>query len=223
MAPVEAGSAELVVAQLAQTLDGRIATESGHSHYVSGEMDLVRLHRLRAAVDVVVVGAGTAAADDPRLTVRRWPGGNPVRAVLDPGGTLDPSLQVFRDGVAPTLHITGTGEAAEGPGVDGEQLPLAPGGGFAPRDVISLLRQRGLGRVLVEGGGRTVSSFLAAGLLHRLHLTVAPILLGSGRPSITLPPVDSMEGALRPRWRRFVLGDDVIWDLELQTDAPASS
>jgi riboflavin biosynthesis pyrimidine reductase len=81
--------ADLVVAQIGQSLDGRIATESGHSHYVTGRADIRRLHRLRALVDAVVVGARTVASDDPRLTVREVEGDNPVRVVLDPDGRLD--------------------------------------------------------------------------------------------------------------------------------------
>jgi riboflavin biosynthesis pyrimidine reductase len=92
--------------------------------------------------------------------------------------------------------------------------------GVAGLDLAALLaqlRERGLRRVLVEGGGVTVSRFLQAGLLDRLHLTVAPVLIGSGRPSITLDPIVSLDQALRPRCRRFTLGEDVLFDLDLRS------
>src|SRR5262245_15144180 len=78
----------MAVGQLGQSLDGRIATPSGHSHYINGPAGLAHLHRLRALVDAVVIGVGTALADDPQLTVRRVSGPQPVRVVIDPNGRL---------------------------------------------------------------------------------------------------------------------------------------
>jgi len=115
---------ELVIGQLAQGVDGRIATEAGHSHYVTGPEDLGRLHRLRALADAVVVGAGTVASDDPQLTVRRVKGDNPIRVVLDPEGRLDPDRTLFTDGAAPTVVIRRRGaDAFPLPGVDMLHLP----------------------------------------------------------------------------------------------------
>ncbi|MFO8002939.1 RibD family protein [Thioalkalivibrio sp.] len=210
---------ELVMAQLGQTLDGRIATHSGHSHFVTGPEDIRHLHRLRALVDAVVVGAGTVIADNPQLTVRHVRGDNPVRVVLDPSGRVPSDRRMFQDGAAPTLWLQSP--RAHPPVVDGrvEVLLLdeaADGEGFHPTAVLRRLADRGLRRVLVEGGGLTVSRFLAAGVLDRLHLTVAPLLLGSGRPSVTLDPVHTLQEAIRPQCRHFVLGPDILFDLCLR-------
>ena len=232
--------ADLVIGQLGQSLDGRIATEAGASHFVTGPEDIRRLHRVRALVDAVVVGAGTVAEDDPRLTVRLVEGPSPVRVVLDPSRQLDAARRVFTgtEGRALVVRMAGRGSpagtggdasardgragsgggAADGAADGAEELlvPGSPAGGLDLAALLAELRARGLRRVLVEGGGVTVSGFLQAGLLDRLHLTVAPLLIGSGRPSITLAPVETLSEALRPACRRFKLGEDVLFDLDLR-------
>src|SRR5262245_2843266 len=90
----------VVVGQLGQSLDGRVATPTGHAHYINGPSGLNHLHRLRALVDAVVIGIGTALADDPQLTVRRVSGPQPVRVVIDPSGRLHGSARLLAsDGV----------------------------------------------------------------------------------------------------------------------------
>jgi len=223
---------QLVIGQLGQSLDGRIATTNGHSHYVTGPESLVHLHRLRALVDAVVVGAGTVLADDPQLTVRHCPGPNPLRVVLDPLRKLPLQRRLFCDGQAPTLVLASIPapalapdpEAAPNPDPDPaagrtETALLSvsdDGSGFAPAAVLSLLAARGAQRILVEGGGITVSRFLAAGALDRLHVVVAPMLIGSGRPGLTLPAIDHLDQALRPAHRRESLGEDVLYELQLR-------
>lgn len=209
----------LAVAQLGQSLDGRIATTSGDSHYVTGPEDIRRLHRLRGLVDAVVVGAGTVASDDPQLTVREVPGENPVRVVIDPSGRLDPGHRVFTDGAARTIRVgalprdSGEGEDADDPDL---RLQASDEGWIDPAGILARLGSLGLGRVLVEGGGRTVSGFLEAGALDRLHITVAPVLIGSGPPALELTPIDRLSEALRPTARHFRLGSDILFDLDLR-------
>ena len=98
-----------VLGRLAQSLDGRIATVSGASHWISGQQDIVHTHRLRALFDAVVIGAGTVRADDPQLTTREVEGPSPVRVVLDTNRRLDARYRVFREGpelfcYAPATH-----------------------------------------------------------------------------------------------------------------------
>ena len=204
---------DLVIGQLGQSLDGRIATVSGKSHYITGPENIRHLHRLRALVDAVIVGAVTVALDDPELTVREVEGENPVRVVLDPDGRLGQDRRAFSDGAAPTLVV----RRAPGDGPpEVLTLPASGAEGFEPGAVLEALRARGLRRVLVEGGGVTVSRFLEAGVLDRLHLTVAPMLMGSGRPGITLPPIETLDQSLRAQCRHVPLGDDLLFDLDLR-------
>jgi len=207
---------DFVIGQLGQSLDGRIATDAGASHFVTGRRDIERLHRLRALVDAVVVGASTVAHDDPRLTVRLVEGPSPVRVVLDPSGRIALDRKVFTDPSAHTLVVVGEGGPAAGTTKNEIRVPWSERDGFDLSALLTRLRSRGLRRILVEGGGVTVSRFLQAGLLDRLHLTVAPMLIGSGRPSITLDAIETLDQALRPKCRRFILGEDVLFDLDLR-------
>jgi diaminohydroxyphosphoribosylaminopyrimidine deaminase/5-amino-6-(5-phosphoribosylamino)uracil reductase len=210
---------DFVVGQLGQSLDGRIATDSGASHFVTGRRDIERLHRLRALADAVVVGASTVEHDDPRLTVRLVEGPSPVRVVLDPSARLDSDRRVFHEPVARTLVVVRDEARSDSSGGARDEVvvPWSEREGFDLTVLLARLRSRGLRRVLVEGGGVTVSRFLRAGLLDRLHLTVAPMLIGSGRPSITLDTIASLDQALRPKCRRFTLGEDVLFDLDLRS------
>ena len=197
-----------VIAQLGQSLDGRIATPAGHSHYVTGEADRAHLHRLRALCDAVLVGAGTVLADDPRLTVRAVEGPHPTRVVVLSRGHLPPRRHLFADGVAPTWAVTGP--TAVAPPVD-RHFPLsAP----SPAAILDCLSAAGIRRLLVEGGAQTVSAWLAAGLVDSLYLSVAPIVIGSGPIGLNLPAIEHMDEALRPAVEPFDLGADRLYRLD---------
>lgn len=218
--PLVAAGSPLVIAQLGQSLDGFIASRTGDANFVTGPQDREHLHRLRALVDAVLVGAGTVTADDCRLTVRDVPGGHPTRVVLDPQARVPPSSRVLADPEAPTLWLVGSSAtipSALPPHVEVVRLSGAGAGagdGDAdPAQVVELLRERGLGRLLVEGGGRVVSSFLAAREIDRLYLTTAPLLIGDGVPGVRFEGTDSLAGAVKGRSRRWLLGEDVCTEL----------
>ncbi len=215
--PLRKGAVDdlVVVGQLGQSLDGRIATETGHSKFVNGPAGLTHLHRLRALVDAVVVGVGTAVADDPQLTVRRVTGPHPVRVVIDPKGRLGADARLFAcDGVR-RLLVTAPGASCSVPAdVDVARLPLRDGQ-IAPADIIAELARQGLRRILIEGGGDTVSRFFAAGCLDRLHVMVAPIILGAGGPGLMAPPLERADQAPRMPIRVHQIEDDVLFDCDL--------
>ncbi len=215
--PLRNGSRDglMVVAQIGQSIDGRIATDGGQGEYINGPAGLDHLHRLRALMDAVVVGVGTAVADDPQLTVRRVAGPQPARVVIDPRGRLPQDARILAADGARRIVITGVECGCRYPdGVEVLDVALA-NGRAAPIEILRALQAAGIRRVLVEGGGQTVSSFLSAGCLDRLHIMVAPMLLGSGIPGLALPPIGRVDDALRPPVRTHMLGDEVLFDVDL--------
>jgi len=211
----------VIVGQIGQSLDGRIATETGHSKYINGPAGLVHLHRLRALVDAVVVGVGSAIADDPQLTVRRVAGPQPARVVIDPKGRLGADARMFADDGVRCFLITAEGTRCEPPsGVEIIALPAADGQ-IAPSAILAALACRGMRRILIEGGANTVSRFIAAGCLDRLHVMVAPIILGAGGPGLILPPLERADQALRMPIRVHKIEDDVLFDCDLSAQRVA--
>ena len=219
------GAGPVVIGQLGQSLDGRIATPTGASKYINGHEALCHLHRLRAQVDAVIIGVGTAVADDPQLTTRHVHGPNPVRVVIDPTGRMPHDLALLRDRAAPVICITCPG-ARTPPGAEGMALDCDAAGLISPAAIVAALAARGLGRLLVEGGAETLARFLDAGVVDELHLMVAPIVLGSGKTGLNLHPIETLDQAMRPlvRTMRFRDGDMLcMCDLQCRSDALAGT
>jgi diaminohydroxyphosphoribosylaminopyrimidine deaminase / 5-amino-6-(5-phosphoribosylamino)uracil reductase len=211
-----ASSRPYVIAQLGQSLDGRIATPTGASRWINRDCALDHLHRIRANVDAVVVGIGTITADDPLLTVRRVSGPQPVRVVIDPNGRMSYLARCLADDGIRCLVV----RSSEGPVPPGADAIIVPRKGplLAPADIVAALFARGLRRILIEGGATTVSSFIDAGVVDRLHVLVAPIILGSGTTGLSLTPIRGLDEAQRPVTRVHVLDDgDVVFDCDLRT------
>jgi diaminohydroxyphosphoribosylaminopyrimidine deaminase/5-amino-6-(5-phosphoribosylamino)uracil reductase len=215
--PLCAGTVDdlVIVGQVGQSLDGRVATATGHSKFINCPAGIEHLHRLRALVDVVVVGVGTALADNPQLTVRQVAGPQPARAVIDPKGRIGANARLFADDGVRRLLITTDGpRVALPPGVEVIILP-AEGGNIAPSGIVASLAAAGMRRILIEGGADTVSRFIAARCLDRLHVSVAPVMLGAGGPGIELPPLERADQAYRMPIRVHKIDDDVLFDCDL--------
>lgn len=204
-------SSPWVMGQLGQSLDGRIATPTGHSHYINGPATRAFLHQLRAHVDAVVIGVGTALADQPQLSVRHVEGQDPARVVIDPRMRINPDNPVLRDDGVPVLVCVQEDQTTSHlpDHVTPIFLPLSEHG-FAPQDVIEALNQKGFERLLIEGGQHTVSSFLQAGALNELFLMIAPLIIGSGPTGIQLPDIDTLDEAMRPKMECCRVGDELL-------------
>ena len=200
----------VVLAHLGQSLDGRIATTSGHSAGVTGPENIAHLHRLRALADAVLVGAGTVRHDDPQLTTRLVEGPSPVRVVIDSRRRLEDGFGLFQSG-SPTLVICAETAFDRGRLGRAEVVPVAADeGGCRPAAVLDALRARGLNRIFIEGGGQTVSRFLYAGCLDILEICVSPVIIGAGRRGISGPAIASMNEALRLEGTAMRMGRDIL-------------
>ncbi len=197
-----------VVAKIATSLDGRIAAADGSSRWITSDAARADAHELRADSQAIVVGAGTALADRPSLTVRGAepaPGHPPLRVVLDGRGRVPADGPLFDTALAPTLVIT-TADAAPGAidswraaGAKVEVVaPAAGGTGVDLDEALALLGREDVLQVLVEGGGTLLGSALAAELAQRLVVYIAPLVLGTrGAPGLALAGPDAIADATR--------------------------
>ncbi len=173
-----------VTAKAAITLDGKIATETGKSKWISSEESRRISHQLRDVIDVVLVGASSVIADDPLLTTRLGKKGtrNPVRLVLDPSLRTDPRSQIYDTNPARTIVATLQSRGADALAKRGVEVWTMPGrkGSIDLDALLRRLVKEGLLHMLVEGGAGVHRSFLEAGLVDELVLFLAPKLFGHG-------------------------------------------
>ena len=207
-----------VTLKLATSLDGRIATASGESRWITGEASREQVHRLRAEHDAVVIGIETALADDPKLTVRLpgYAGRKPARVVLDSRQRLTPDCKLARTARETPTFVVATTPPEPALTAAGVRVLTAPALGEDRPDlkkVVEALAAEGLSRLFVEGGGQVAGSFLRCGLVDAIEWFRAPIVLGGeGRPAIGALAVAALAQA--PHFRRVEvrpLGDD-LWE-----------
>lgn len=215
-----------VTVSYAQSLDGRIATASGESRYISCPATLGLAQRLRRDHQAILVGIGTALRDDPELSCRLRGCASPLRVVLDSRLRLPSDSTIVRTaGRLPTIVFCAGGDhpelrerrqRLERQGV--RVLPVAQDecGRLSPRAVLETLAGDGVASLFVEGGGQVITSFLKAGLVRRMLVVVAPLLIGEGVWAVGDLGVRGLGEALRPRRCRVRrLGIDRVWELEL--------
>ena len=214
--------------KMAQTLDGRVAAPDGGSRWISDEAARRMVHRLRSHYDAVLVGSGTALADDPELTVRLVKGRNPRRVILDSRLALPASAKLLELPEPEKTIIIHSSDAASGKAeklrARGAELISinAESGGLPLKEVLAALGKQGVQSVLVEGGAGVFSSFLREGLWDRLSLFIAPLVLGGGVSAVSGLGFGSMEEAMRFKTGSFRrIGSQILFEvnrgIELQS------
>lgn len=209
----ERGTLPWVVLKWAMTADGKVATVSGQSRWISSEKSRDEVHEERARCDAVLVGRATVKADDPELIVRRegYQGRQPVRVVLDSGLHMEPTCKLAMTATTvPTwvFHCASGGyserhEALEALGVRVLEVPQGEGGRLDPAEALRTLRREGLNRILVEGGPTVHGALVAGGLADWARVYVAPVIIGG----ITAP--GPVAGPGFPSLREAVWLEDV--------------
>jgi len=208
----------MVTLKLATSLDGRIATASGESRWITGEAARQAVHQLRSQHDAVLVGAETALADDPELTVRLpgYAGRQPARVVLDSRQRLSPDCKLVKTARETPTYIVAT--TAPDPtlvaaGVRVLQVPAVGEDRPELKIVSQIIANEGFSSIFVEGGGQVAASFLRCGLVDAIEWFRAPILIGAeGRPAIGALALAGLSDA--PHFRRTEVrevGDD-LWE-----------
>ena len=203
----------LAVAHFAQSLDGRIATSNGDSKWIGNQENLIHAHRMRALCDAILIGRGTLEQDQPRLTVRHVIGQNPIRVVL--GNTAKDYNCLYESSTDRILVIGKQPSSLNGQidyvHLDSEEAMISP------RAILQCLYQRGITAVYVEGGSKTTSHFLETGAIDVLQLHFAPLLLGGGMSSISIPGINKVEHAIRFKNAQFhSMGDEIMFVGEFQ-------
>jgi riboflavin-specific deaminase-like protein len=201
-----------LIAHIAQTLDGYIATKSGESKYISSPQNLEHIHMLRAISDIIIVGTNTVKLDNPMLTTRLVKGLSPMRLILDKKNTLKNNYNVFSNKDGNGYKIIS--EKIKNYNNNVFALPIYKNK-FNLNDIISLLKKLNKRIVYIEGGGSTVSNFYNNKLLNKIHLCISPIIIGQGRNSFILPKIKSLKNIKDNKIKYFKMGEDILCDIDL--------
>ncbi|KAA3621816.1 MAG: hypothetical protein DWQ02_27065 [Bacteroidetes bacterium] len=198
----------ITVAHFAQTLDGKIATATGHSKWIGNEENLIHAHRMRALCDAIMVGSGTVKFDKPRLTVRMVSGKNPRRVII--GHTCDDFESLLKACPEP-VTVIGNEDCNFPQGIEYFKIP-SEGKHIDSEEILYFLFSKGIHSVYLEGGPMTTSNFLKDKKVDILQLHLAPMLFGSGKQAIQLPHIEQVTDGLQFETFRFwKMGDAIMF------------
>jgi diaminohydroxyphosphoribosylaminopyrimidine deaminase/5-amino-6-(5-phosphoribosylamino)uracil reductase len=214
----------LVTVKFAQTLDGRIATSTGNSQWISSPASQRLAHKLRTYYDAIMVGIGTILVDNPQLTVRLVKGRNPTRVVMDSKLSIPLEAKVLtQQESAPTIIATTSGanneklSALRQMGIEVLVIRKDEKGEVDPGHLLEMLGQRGISSVLVEGGAETITSLLRLNLVDRLVAIVAPKLMGKGIEAVGELDITDVSQTLKLTFSKVRrVGEDLVIEARVE-------
>jgi len=211
----------ITITHFAQTLDAKIATNTGDSKWIGNPENLTHAHRMRAICDGVLVGSRTVEADDPKLNVRHVSGKNPVRIVL---GNPDSDFKSLLDCSNEKVLIFGKEKLTVQPPLESIVLQKkCPTASIEPLAILAKLFQLGIHSVYIEGGATTTSNFVNSKAVDILQLHIAPMIFGSGKASIVLPNIEAVNEAINFTEYNFLpFGDSMMFTGFLQVEQAIS-
>jgi len=210
--PILRKNKKLVIAQIGQSIDGRIALKNGNSHYINNPKSIIYLHCLRSISDAIVVGSNTIKKDNPLLTTRKIKGTNPKRIIIDGSLSLNNKYKIFNDGNENIIFTKSNKKII----LNNSTVIRLKEKNFT-RNLIAELKKLKYKNILVEGGSKTISELINNNYINILQFMIAPILIGSGINSLNLREISNLNKAIRPKYNFNELENEIIINLFLNS------
>ncbi len=210
--PILRKNKKLVIAQIGQSIDGRIALNNGNSHYINNPKSIIYLHCLRSISDAIIVGSNTIKIDNPLLTTRKIKGKNPKRIIIDGSLSLNNKYKIFNDGNENIIFTKSNKNIR----LNNSTIIRLKEKNFT-KDFITKIKKLKYKNILVEGGSKTISELVNNKYIDILQFMIAPILIGSGINSLNLKEISNLNKAIRPKHNFNELENEIIVNLFLNS------
>ena len=210
--PILRKNKKLVIAQIGQSIDGRIALNNGNSHYINNPKSIIYLHCLRSISDAIIVGSNTIKKDDPLLTTRKIKGTNPKRIIIDGSLSLNNKYKIFNDGNENIIFTKSNKNIR----LNNSTIIRLKEKNFT-KNLITQIKKLKYKNILVEGGSKTISELINNKYIDILQFMIAPILIGSGINSLNLKEISNLNKAIRPKCNFNELENEIIVNLFLNS------
>ena len=212
LVPILIKNKKLVIAQIGQSIDGRIALNNGNSHYINSPKSIIYLHCLRSISDAIIVGSNTIKKDDPLLTTRKIKGTNPKRIIIDGSLSLNNKYKIFNDGNENIIFTKSNKNIR----LNNSTIIRLKEKNFT-KNFITQIKKLKYKNILVEGGSKTISELINNKYIDILQFMIAPILIGSGINSLNLKEISNLNKAIRPKHNFNELENEIIVNLFLNS------
>ena len=210
--PILRKKKKLIIAQLGQSIDGRIALNNGNSHYINNKKGIHYLHCLRSISDAIIVGSNTIKKDNPQLTTRKVKGNNPRRIIIDGNLSLTNKYKIFNDGYENIIFT----KSKKSKTFNNTTIIRLNKKNFT-KNIIYQINKLEYKYVLIEGGSKTISEFINNKYIDLLQFIIAPIVIGSGINSLNLKEIRNLNQALRPKFSYNILEKELVVNLFLNS------